>query len=122
MVSQLGLTWTRCPGIHDQDQILRGFEDPPPLLGLLPQRLLGPVRSVMSRAVLEMPMIAPEAALIGEMLSATSTEAAVLAQPHGFVLLDGFAPTDPAQMSSTSPSRSAGTISEMCRPTASAAA
>jgi hypothetical protein len=28
----------------------------------------------MSRAVLEMPMIAPEADLIGDMLSATSTE------------------------------------------------
>ena len=41
-------------------------------------------------------MIAPEAALIGDMLSATSTEVPSLAQPHGFVLLDGFAPTDPA--------------------------
>ena len=53
--------------------------------------------SVMSRATFEMPMVAPEGDLIGEMLSETSIRLAILSQPHRFVVLDAFAPADPAQ-------------------------
>ena len=53
--------------------------------------------SVMSRAILEAPTIAPDGALIGEMLSETWHRAAVLAQSHGLVILDRFAAADPAQ-------------------------
>ena len=42
-------------------------------------------------------MIAPDGVLIGEMLSETWTRLPILAQTLGFVVLDGFAPADPAQ-------------------------
>ena len=53
--------------------------------------------SVMSRATFEMPMVAPEGDLIGEMLSETSIRLAILSQAHRFIVLDAFAPADPAQ-------------------------
>jgi hypothetical protein len=69
-----------------------------------------------------MPMIAPEAALIGDMLSATSTEVPSLRSRTVSFCSMVSPQLIRRTMSSTSPSRSAGTISEMCRPTASAAA
>ena len=54
------------PGIHHHDQILRGFEDAAALLDLPPQRLPVRLASVMSRAIFDEPMVAPEGDLIGE--------------------------------------------------------
>ena len=58
-------------GIGDQDQILRGLEDAPPFLDLRLSASRVFLASVMSRAILDAPMIAPDGALIGEMLSET---------------------------------------------------
>ena len=51
----------------------------------------------MSRAIAEAPTISPVADLIGEMTSETSSRAAVLVQPQGFVMFDRFAPAYPIE-------------------------
>ena len=51
----------------------------------------------MSRAVFDAPMIVPDGVLIGEMLSETSTRLPSLRNAQRFVVLDRFAPADPAQ-------------------------
>ena len=53
--------------------------------------------SVMSCAILETPTISPAAERIGEMLSETSTLAAILVHARGFVMLDPLAAADPLE-------------------------
>ena len=53
--------------------------------------------SVMSRATFDMPMVAPEGDLIGEMLSETSIGLPSLRKRVRFVVLDALAPADPPQ-------------------------
>src|SRR5690348_5539858 len=83
--------------IHHQDQVLRGFEDAAALLGLLPQRQPRPVG------------LADVAGDLGDAdgrarrrLDRRDAErhldlAAVLAPAHSLIVLDLFAPTNPAQ-------------------------
>ena len=77
--------------------------------------------SVMSRATLEMPMVAPDGALIGEMLSETSTRLPSLR--GGSVSLCSIFSPQPIRrrVSCTSLSRSGGMIRSMFLPTASSA-
>ena len=77
--------------------------------------------SVMSRATFEMPMVAPEGDLIGEMLSETSTRLPSLRSRT--VSLCSMLSPQPIRRSASciSGSRSSGTISVMFWPTASAA-